>query len=176
MSVTASKTFAEKAAWEFVEKEKPNFTLATMCPPLVFGPIVHYLNDLKSLNTSNERVRDFLAGKAKDEIPETGVYLWVDVRDLAEAHVKAMEIPEAAGKRFFVTPGHFCNKDLIEIIRKNFPDYASKLPAPTVKGGTLPDELFGADSSQAVKTLSIKYRTLEESIVDLVKSLQAAGA
>lgn len=29
----ASKTFAEKAAWDFVEKEKPNFTIATMCPP-----------------------------------------------------------------------------------------------------------------------------------------------
>lgn len=36
----ASKTFAEKAAWEFIEKEKPNFTIATINPPLVFGPIV----------------------------------------------------------------------------------------------------------------------------------------
>lgn len=36
----ASKTFAEKAAWEFLEKEKPNFTIATINPPLVFGPIV----------------------------------------------------------------------------------------------------------------------------------------
>ncbi len=87
----ASKTFAEKAAWEFVEKENPNFTLATMNPPLVFGPIVHYLNSLDSLNTSNQRVRDFMQGKAKDEIPDTGVYIWVDVRDLATAHVAAME-------------------------------------------------------------------------------------
>jgi nucleoside-diphosphate-sugar epimerase len=30
----ASKTFAEKAAWDFIEKESPNFTLATMCPPV----------------------------------------------------------------------------------------------------------------------------------------------
>lgn len=36
----ASKTFAEKAAWDFLEKEKPNFTLATINPPMVFGPIV----------------------------------------------------------------------------------------------------------------------------------------
>lgn len=35
----ASKTFAEKAAWDFLEKEKPNFTLSTMCPPLVMGRI-----------------------------------------------------------------------------------------------------------------------------------------
>lgn len=39
----ASKTYAEKAAWEFVEKEKPNFTLSTINPPLVFGPIVSYV-------------------------------------------------------------------------------------------------------------------------------------
>lgn len=43
-----------------------------MCPPLVFGPIVHYLNDLKALNTSNQRVRDFMAGQMKEEIPDTG--------------------------------------------------------------------------------------------------------
>ena len=36
----ASKTFAEKGAWDFLEKEKPNFSIATICPPLVFGPIV----------------------------------------------------------------------------------------------------------------------------------------
>jgi nucleoside-diphosphate-sugar epimerase len=36
----ASKTFAEKAAWEFLEKEKPGFTIATINPPMVFGPIV----------------------------------------------------------------------------------------------------------------------------------------
>ncbi|KAI7597410.1 NAD(P)-binding protein, partial [Hortaea werneckii] len=54
----ASKTFAERAAWEFLEKEKPNFSIATMCPPLVLGPIVHYLNSLDALNTSNQRVRD----------------------------------------------------------------------------------------------------------------------
>lgn len=38
----ASKTFAEKAAWKFVEEEKPNFTLATINPPLVghFFPLM----------------------------------------------------------------------------------------------------------------------------------------
>jgi nucleoside-diphosphate-sugar epimerase len=39
----ASKTFAERAAWDFVEKEKPNFTITTINPPLVFGPIVSLL-------------------------------------------------------------------------------------------------------------------------------------
>lgn len=46
MSLTfpkASKAFAEKAAWQFMEKEKPDFSLTTICPTLVFGPIVSSL-------------------------------------------------------------------------------------------------------------------------------------
>jgi hypothetical protein len=38
--LAASKAFAEKAAWDFVEKEKPSFSLSTINPSLVFGPIV----------------------------------------------------------------------------------------------------------------------------------------
>jgi nucleoside-diphosphate-sugar epimerase len=75
-----SKTFAERAAWEFVEKEKPGFTLTTMNPPLVLGPIEPKLQGLESLNTSNQRIRNIVQGKAKEEIPETGTFLWVDVR------------------------------------------------------------------------------------------------
>ncbi|KAI6961768.1 ADP-ribosylation factor-like protein, partial [Hortaea werneckii] len=119
----ASKTFAERAAWDFLEKEKPNFSIATMCPPLVLGPIVHYLNSLDALNTSNQRVRDIMMGKAKDEIPPTGTFIWVDVRDLALCHVLAMEKEGAANKRFFITTGYFSNKEIAEIIGKNFPQY-----------------------------------------------------
>jgi nucleoside-diphosphate-sugar epimerase len=36
----ASKTFAEKAAWDFVAKEKPTFSISTINPPMVYGPIV----------------------------------------------------------------------------------------------------------------------------------------
>src|SRR6266516_7247375 len=108
----ASKTFAEKAAWDFLDKEKPNFTVSTMCPPLVFGPIVHYLNSLDALNTSNQRVRDLITGKCKDEIPPTGTFLWVDVRDLALGHVKAMELPQAANQRFFFVAGYFSNREI----------------------------------------------------------------
>jgi nucleoside-diphosphate-sugar epimerase len=172
----ASKTFAEKAAWEFVEKEKPNFTISTMCPPLVLGPIVHYLNSLEALNTSNQRVRNLLTGQCKQEIPDTGIFLWVDVRDLALAHVKAIELPAAADKRFFITTGYFSNKEICEIIRKNFPEYEAELPAKDVKGGDYPEGgLYKYDNSRTVEVLGIKFRSLEESIVDLVKSLKAVN-
>lgn len=148
-----------------------------MNPPLVLGPIVHHLNSLDALNTSNQRVRDMLAGKRKDQIPETGTFAWVDVRDLAEAHVKAVEVPEAGGKRFFLTAGHFCNKDICEVIRSNFPEYAGELPSKDAPGGRMPEGgIYKVDNSRSVKVLSTKYRGLEESIVDLVKSLKQVGA
>ncbi|KAH6717902.1 putative NADPH-dependent methylglyoxal reductase GRP2 [Leptodontidium sp. MPI-SDFR-AT-0119] len=173
----ASKTFAEKAAWKFVEDEKPNFTLATLCPPLVLGPIVHYMNDLSALNTSNQRVRNLITGQNKDAIPDTGVYIFTDVRDLALGHVKAMELPEAGGKRFFFTEGYFSNKQICEIVRKNFPEYREQLPAEGVKGGDFPEGgVYGFDNSRAREVLGVEFRGLEASIVDLVKSLKDVGA
>jgi len=173
----ASKTFAEKAAWEFQKSEKPNFTISTVCPPLVLGPIVHYLNSLDALNTSNQRVRNLVTGQCKKEIPDTGTFIWVDVRDLALAHVKAIEVAEAAGKRFFVTAGYFSNKEICEIIRKNFPEYEKELPAKDVKGGDYPEGgIYKYDNSRTINVLGIKFRGLEESIVDTVKSLKSVGA
>ena len=109
-------------------------------PPLVLGPIVHYLRDLDSLNTSNQRIRDIMIGKARQEIAPTGTFLWADVRDLALAHVRAAERPEAAGKRFFITAGHFSNKEIANIIRDSFPDLDSKLPTKDTKGGDYPED------------------------------------
>jgi nucleoside-diphosphate-sugar epimerase len=172
----ASKTFAERAAWDFVKNEKPNFTLTTLNPPLVIGPIVHYLNSLNALNTSNERTRDFIQGTYKEEIPPTPVPLWIDVRDLADAHVKAIELDEAQGKRFFTTAGYFTNRDILEIIQKHFPEYKDKLPGDSVKSGGMPDGGFAKfNNERTIKVLGIKFRSLEESIVDLVKSLQKVG-
>jgi nucleoside-diphosphate-sugar epimerase len=173
----ASKTLAEKAAWEFVKNEKPNFTLATVNPPLVFGPVVHYLQSLDALNTSNERISDIVLGKHKSGIPATTIILWVDVRDVAFVHVRAMEEPAAAGKRFLTTAGHFNNRQMIDIIRRNFPEYEDVLPPRDDKGGDYPEGgYYGYDNSNSIKTLGAKYRTLEESLVDTIKSLKAVGA
>lgn len=173
----ASKTFAERAAWEFLEKEKPNFTISTMCPPLVFGPIVRYLQNLDTLNTSNQRFLALMTGKAKEELPPTGTFIWVDVRDLALAHVKAAELPEAANKRFYVTAGRFSNEEVADIMRDNFPELKNELPAKGTAGGEYPKEgLFQYDNSRVKEVLGIEFRSLKECVVDTVKSLQAVGA
>ena len=173
----ASKTFAEKAAWEFVEKEKPGFDIVTLCPPLVLGPIVHYLNSLDALNTSNQRLRNVIQGKCKDEYPPGGPYIFVDVRDLALLHVKAIEDKSAAGKRFFVTAGHFNGKALVDVIRKDFPEYKDQVTQESVKDGGFPEGgVYNIDNKRASELLGKKWITLEKSVLDTVKSLQAVGA
>lgn len=173
-----SKTLAEKAAWEFVEKEKPGWDLVTITPPLVLGPVVKHLASLESINTSNERVVKLLQGGWKEEIPSQGpVALWIDVRDLARAHVAAFEKPDAKGKRLFTTAGYFSNSEIAAIARSKFPEFGDKIPGPDVKGGEPPaaDKTFKYNTEQTDKLLGFEWTSLEKSIVDLVEGLKALG-
>ncbi|PWW75483.1 NAD(P)-binding protein [Tuber magnatum] len=170
----ASKKFAEKAAWDFVEREKPNFDIASINPPLVFGPVKPYVSSLSRLNTSNERVLSFIQGNAKNGAPPPSVYLWVDVRDVALSHILALENPEAGGKRFFITEGYFSNQKIVDVIRKNFPQFVAGLPEGESNGG-YPQDLYKADNSRSKRVLGLTYRGLEESIRDLVQTLVELG-
>ncbi|KAI1733953.1 hypothetical protein F4680DRAFT_366395 [Xylaria scruposa] len=169
----ASKTFAERAAWKFVEEKNPSFSLTVCNPPLVLGPVLHHLESLSSLNTSNQRIRDIMSGACKQGLPATGNHLFIDVRDLASGHALAVEKPEAANKRFFMVAGHFSNKEITEIIAGNFPSLRQNLPSgDALKPGDYPAVgPYGFDNTRSKEELGMTYRPLEESIVDAVKSL-----
>lgn len=161
------------AAWEFVSREKPSFSLTAINPPVVFGPVASSLSSLGALNTSNQRIRDFITGIAKDSCPPTGVYLHVDVRDLALAHVLAFEKPRAGGKRILTVSGLYSNKEIVEIIEKRFPEFRSCLPlGKALATGDYPESgVYQFDNSLAQEILGIRFRSLEESIVDTVHSM-----
>ena len=86
-----SKAEAERAAWAFVQEEEPRFDLVVINPSLVLGPSL-----MASLNTSNQVLARILSGR----FPAVISLAWgvVDVRDVAEAHVRAMENPAAHGR------------------------------------------------------------------------------
>ncbi|KAL4961548.1 uncharacterized protein BDV14DRAFT_192236 [Aspergillus stella-maris] len=152
----------------------PPLTTNQLNPTMVYGPVIHHLKDLDALNASNERIRDIAFGKAKDGLPYTGVFLWVDVRDLALAHVLAIEKPEAGGKRFLVSPGQYSNREIAEIIAEEFPELRDGLPSgDALKGGDFPPTgWYGYDSSKSVEVLGVTYRSFKECIVDTVDSLK----
>lgn len=183
MAYRASKTLAERAAWDFVHQngdangKPPKFDLVTVNPPLVFGPVVHHLASLDSINTSNERIVALVQGRWRTPdgvLPDTGNVNWVDVRDVAEAHVAAVERPELGGRRLFATAGPYCNRAILDIVRRRFPELRDKLPAEDATGGDLPpgDKMARVDNSETTKALGVRWRPLETTIVDTVNSLK----
>ena len=141
------------------------------------GPILPPVPEASSLNTSNQRVLAIASGTAKESgsIPETGTFLWIDVRDLALLHVKALTSGE--GKRFFATAGYFSNREIADIVRKNFPGLKDKVPGEDLQGGDYPKEgVYKYDNERAKGLLEKPFITLEQSIVDLVKALKVEGA
>jgi nucleoside-diphosphate-sugar epimerase len=166
----ASKKLAEKAAWDFLENEKPGFTLVTLCPPMIYGPVLHQVKSLDDLNTSSARILKLYQG-----IPRSGPVgspMHIDVRDLAQAHVLAIENPKAANQRFFMAAQLATEKELRAIMEKNFPEIRGNLRDEVTE--TLPP--WGIDNSKSINVLGVKYRPLEDTIVDTVKSLKALGA
>ena len=107
-------------------------------------------------------------------MPPTGSFLFTDVRDLALAHVRAMELPEAGGKRFFVTAGLYSNKQVEDVIRETHPGIAGRLPKDTV------DDMsrcsYSYDNRRVREILGIEFRSLKESVGDTVASLLELGA
>lgn len=176
-----SKTLSEKAAWDFMEKEKPGFDLVTINPSLVFGPAAPHLSpgELGALNTSNVRILDMIQGKMKDKLNPTGFYTYVDVRDVALAHIKALDAPDASGKRFLLMAGYHSNKEIAQIIANLGPEYKEKLPSnldaieSDIPG---PEERYGFSNKRSIDILGISYTSLATSVKDTVESLLRLGA
>ncbi|KAF2095733.1 NAD(P)-binding protein [Rhizodiscina lignyota] len=165
-----SKEIAEHAAYEFEEKEHPNFTVTTLLPPMVYGPVEHDVSSMSHLNTSAADVYRLMNGSEKS-VPETGFYAYADVRDLAKAHLLAYTTEAAANQRYLITNASYTYQMLCDIIRKNFPELKDKTPEGDA-GAPFPN-VYHLDNSKSIEELGMTYRTMEESVVDMVKSLLA---
>ena len=158
-----SKKFAELAAWDFIEKEKPKFDLVTLCPPMTFGPFVHPLSHVSRLNESNATLWHVAQGKP---LPVARVPFWIDVRDLAQAHVEALLRSDAGNKRYTIAAAsRFSYQLAAEIIKSNF-NWAR------IQEPEKPQEIDNShdlDGQTAAKELGLAYRSFEESVVDVIK-------
>lgn len=164
-----SKAIAEKAAWDFVDNAKPGFTVTALLPPLVYGPIEQYVRNMSSLNTSSANLYQLFDDSTK-EVPPTIFPALVDVRDLAKAHLLAYESEKAANRRYLISATSFNYQQIIDIIRKEFPELRNTTPEGDPKM-SLP-EVFKVDNSKSVRDLGMTYRSLEETVIDSVKRLR----
>jgi dihydroflavonol-4-reductase len=120
-----SKTLAERAAWEFMETANAPTTLATVLPGAVFGPILDAEN-LGSVQVIGRMLRGRMPGT-----PRIGLEV-VDVRDIADVHIRAMTAPEAAGQRFLATGEFMWMSDIAAVLRDRLGPDAAKVPTRTI--------------------------------------------
>ncbi|KAK1590297.1 NAD dependent epimerase/dehydratase [Colletotrichum navitas] len=163
-----SKKFAELAAWDFVKQEKPHFDIVTLCPPMTFGPVVHPVGSVDELNESNAMLWRIASGETP--LPVARVPFWIDVRDLAVAHVEALLRPEVGGRRYVPTANDRFSYGLAaRIIIENF----SWAKGTVAEEEHKIDESHGLDGETAAKELGLEYLTFNETVVDLVRQAKS---
>lgn len=74
---------------------------------MVFGPPQQKITSLSALNTSTQDTWNVVNGSYKDSIPPTAFPAFVDIRDVALAHVRATEKEEAKGQRYLLIGGAY---------------------------------------------------------------------
>jgi NADPH-dependent methylglyoxal reductase len=162
----ASKTFAERAAWDFIKDKKPQFTITTVQIPFVFGPPINDIG-LKSINTSNQIILNILCDSRNMEFPGAPL-LYIDVRDAAATHIIAMTSKGLDNKRCFSACGVTDNQLLVDTVRKVRPQYTANIKHIGRPGSSNSANFAKFDNSETQKYLQLKYKPLEESLGDTV--------
>ncbi|EGW32291.1 uncharacterized protein SPAPADRAFT_139567 [Spathaspora passalidarum NRRL Y-27907] len=164
-----SKKFAELAAVEFVENEKPKFAISFVNPSFVFGPQAYAIKDKNQLNLSAEVVNKVLKLKPTDNIP-VFAGRFVDVRDVARAHLIAFEKDEAINKRLLMITSLASNEQIAYYINRHFPE----LPIPRGDLKKSEEQLKGShkyDNSRTKALVGFDFISLEDSVVDSVQQV-----
>jgi nucleoside-diphosphate-sugar epimerase len=179
-----SKTLAERAAWEFVAKES-GLELAVVNPVGVFGPALG-----RDLSTSIIGVQRMMDG-ALPGLPRIGFGV-VDVRDVADLHLRAMTDPRAKGERFLATVGDFMSLREIALTLKARLGTAARrvpireLPNWLVRIASIADPMVrqivpelgktkNATGEKARRVLGWAPRSREDAIVASAESLMRLG-
>lgn len=141
---------AEKALWDFVEAlpEAERFEIATILPGAITGPPLIHGNF-----TVAQQMQAFMLG-AIPAAPKAA-YAWVDVRDCAQLHLSALEIPEAAGNRFLAIHEKKWLIDVLEALHAEFSPYGYPVVNKEAPGEGTESNL---DNSKSRNILKMEYR------------------
>jgi len=163
----ASKVLAERAAWDFVKHNKNSigWDLVTIHPPEVFGPTIHEVKNLASLNATSALFHAIVTNSIQEDVDEI-TDNFVDVRDVGLAHALALEVEEAGNERFSTSVGPYTWKGFTRELRAaGFDD----IPESTIEE-VEPSVIV--DGSKATRVLGLQYRSVRETVVDGVLSLR----
>jgi nucleoside-diphosphate-sugar epimerase len=180
-----SKTLAEHEAWNFIGRVRGALELAVVNPVGVFGPVLG-----PDLSTSILIVQRLLEG-AVPGCPK----IWfgaVDVRDVADLHLRAMTHPEAKGDRFLAVAGDFVSfREIAAILKSRMGEWGKRVPTMQIPNWIVrlvamrdpaakqivPElgKRKNATSEHAQQLLGWKPRSREDAIVATAESLVQLG-
>jgi dihydroflavonol-4-reductase len=180
-----SKALAERAAWDFMAAEGGALELSTVNPTGIFGPVLG-----PDVSSSIELVARLLKGMPGCPRLYFGV---VDVRDVADLHLRAMTSPAARGERFIASSGDIMSMLAIaRVLRERLGDAARKVPTRELPNWLvrfaarfdrtlrplvpLLDSTRRATSAKAQRLLGWMPRPPEEALVATAESLIKFGA
>ena len=181
-SYAKSKTLAEKAAWQFLKENGNPFELAVINPALVTGPTL-----TSDLGESNKAIEMVVTGKMPVAIPMQFGY--VDVRDVATAHILAMQNPSSSGERFALSEKDLTYKKIAKLLKDNgfkkapsisVPVWLAKFLANFNKELKVTVPFMGkvrsvSKSTKAKDILGWNPRPAEESILDVANQIKEMG-
>ncbi|TYP97487.1 nucleoside-diphosphate-sugar epimerase [Tenacibaculum adriaticum] len=117
-----SKGLSERAAWNYIKKEGGNLELSVINPVAILGPSLS-----PHISGSFDLLKNLLDGSMKI-IPNLPLNI-VDVRDVADLHIRAMTHPKAKGQRFIASAdGQISLPEIAKLLKEKNPEAASKLP------------------------------------------------
>lgn len=179
-----SKTIAERAAREWVAAEGGDMEFVTVNPSLVLGPLL-----TRDFSTSLEAIKKLLEGSLPG-LPNLGFSV-VDVRDVADLHVKCLTAPDMANERFIAAGPFLMMRDVAAILKsglgvqarkvptRKLPDWIVKLSAlfdPVIRQvlGEL-GNVRDASAAHALEKLGWRTRKADESILDAARDMIRLG-
>ncbi|URE07869.1 NmrA-like family [Musa troglodytarum] len=157
----------DESCWSDLEycKNTRGVELAVVNPVLVLGPLLQ-----PQVNASIGHILKYLDGSVKRYT--NAVQAYVDVRDVAEAHLRIYETSGAAGKRFICAERVLHREDVVRILAKLFPEY----PVPNKCSDEVnPQKKPYKLSDLRLRDLGLQCKPVTQSLYDTVKSLQEKG-
>lgn len=182
-----SKTLAERLAWELAEKQN-RWKLVTINPALILGPSISG----ESTSESHNILRQFGDGTLKTGVPPVEIGM-VDVRDVAEAHMRAAFVPEAEGRNIVFAEVH----SMLDASKMLAGKYGSRFPLPTrelpkwllwIVGPMVNKALtrkfvsrgmgihWRADNSKSRQILGVQYHPVNTAVTEMFQQMIDTGA
>jgi nucleoside-diphosphate-sugar epimerase len=180
-----SKTLAERAAWDFMARESGALELSVVNPVGIYGPVLG-----PDLSASIEIVAQMMKG-AMPRLPHLTIDV-VDVRDVADLHLRAMIDPGAKGERFLAAAtGHTSLPEIAILLKTRMGDAATKVSTKTVPDWVVRmaslvvpqlrqvvpylGHLRSITNAKALRVLGWNPRSCEEAVLATAESLVRLG-